>query len=70
MASLKGGFRMAESVVDRLPSVEDLERELNRNRCEASVLRTIRNALKRRQSQERAAEYFRRVKESGVADGK
>lgn len=61
---------MAESVVDRLPSVEDVERELVKYRCEAAILRTIRNALKRRQSREKAAEYFRRDRECGVADGK
>jgi len=60
---------MAERVVDRLPSVEDVERELDRNRFEASILRTIHKVLKRRQSQEKAAEHFHRLSESGVAGG-
>ena len=57
---------MAETVVDRLPSVEDVEREIARHRREASLLRAIRDALRRRQSQEKASEYFRRQNESGV----
>lgn len=61
---------MPERVVDRLPSVEDVERELDRNRFEASILRTIYRVLKLRQSRERAAEHFHRLRESGVADGR
>ena len=61
---------MAERVVDRLPSVEDVERELDRNRFESAILRMIHRALKRRQSREQAAEHFRRLRESGVASGK
>ena len=58
---------MAETVVDRLPSVEDVEREIARHRREASLLRAIRDALRRRQLQEKASEHFRRQNESGVA---
>jgi hypothetical protein len=61
---------MVESVVDRLPSVEDVERELDRNRFESAILRMIHRAFKRRQSREHAAEHFRRIRESGVANGK
>lgn len=58
---------MAETVVDRLPTVEDVEREIARHRREALLLRTIRDALRRRQLQEKASEHFRRQNDSGVA---
>ena len=56
---------MAETVVDRLPSVEDVEREIARHRREASLLRTIRDALRRRLLQEKASEHFRRNRPQG-----
>ena len=58
---------MAETVVDRLPSVEDVECDIARHHREAALLRAIRDALRRWQSQEKAAEHFRRHNESGVA---
>jgi hypothetical protein len=61
---------MLERVVEKLPSVEDLERELRRNRRESHLLRSIQKALERKQVQERASEELRRRTESGVADGR
>lgn len=58
---------MVERVIERLPSVEDVERELCKNRREADLLRSIRNALARKRVQEQASELLRRRNESGVA---
>ena len=58
---------MVERVIERLPSVEEVERELCRNRREADLLRSIQKALSRKRIQEQASEMLRRRNESAVA---
>jgi len=58
---------MLERVVEKLPTVEDLERELCRNRRETNLLRSIQKAIERKRIQEQVSDELSRRKESGVA---
>ena len=50
-----------QTVLDRLPSLEDVEREIARKTREQRFLRSIREALKRKRDCDRVAEKFERA---------
>lgn len=65
---------MSDSVVEKLPTIEEVERELSKNARDARMLRSLRDMLRRKQDRERAAARLRQVKAAEdrqeVADAK
>lgn len=51
---------MDEEVIDRLPTVEEVDEALAKNRQDASLLRSIRLLLKRRRLQQNVSHEIRR----------
>lgn len=51
---------MDEDVIDRLPTVEEVDQALANNRQNASFLRSIRALLKRRRLQQNVSHEIRR----------
>jgi hypothetical protein len=51
---------MVGSVVEKLPSLEEVEQEISRAAREARLLRSLREILKRQRDRERASEQLRK----------
>jgi len=50
---------MPSLLVEKLPTLDEVEQELSRNAREASLLRSLRRALKLKQDRERVSERLR-----------
>ncbi len=60
---------MSENVLKRMPTVEDVEQQLAKNRREAAFLRALRIALHRLKTQERVSDFFNSKRKCGGQDG-
>lgn len=65
---------MPDSVVEKLPTIEEVEQELSKNVREGRLLRSLRGMLKRKQDREQAAARLREIQAAetrqGVTDAK
>ncbi len=56
---------MQPDVLDRLPTLDEVERAISLRSRENRLLRTLRDALRRRQAQERAVDHHGRRRDQG-----